>query len=177
MGIESNDQACCGELLGGYVGTELTATRSGSSSSPAGSGPCLQRRHREVRDGGNIEAYAVATVEVAEAYGVHGHKTLALEGREEASVAAVRVAKVGVRHFEGVATDDALEADVLALARVVEDNDGRGSGGHAGSMRGRSERCVLCPSQAVVAELRAVVRDLHHVAAEAGESHDGCEYD
>ncbi|MDD1386761.1 hypothetical protein PTU84_17175 [Curtobacterium flaccumfaciens pv. poinsettiae] len=49
-----------------------------------------------------------------------------MERREEASVAAVRVAKIGDRHFQGTTTDDALEAEALALARVVEDNDGQG---------------------------------------------------
>lgn len=117
------------------------------------------------------------TVEVAEPCGVDGHEPLALERREGASVAAVRVAKVGVRDLQGATTDDAFEARVLALARVVEDNDGRGSGGHAGAMGGRSASCLLCPLQGVTAELRPIVRDLHHVAAEASESHDGSEDD
>lgn len=124
---------------------------------PQGSGLCLLRRSGEICDGGNIEANGVATVEAAKACGIDRDEPLMAERCEEAPVVGVGVAKVGVRDLEGTAADYALEAQVPALARFVEDDDGRGIEVHAASMRGRSPSRPLWMTEVVVVEPRSVV--------------------
>lgn len=65
-------------------------------------------------------------VQPAQTGNVDDYEPLTTQRGERPSVLLARGTKVSVGHADGTAADDTLDAEVLALAGVVEDNNGRG---------------------------------------------------